>query len=105
MGNFYQKVYEIVADIPEGKVATYGQIALILGKPRGARAVGWAMRATPKDLQLPCHRVVSKTGELAPNYVFGSSSFQKGLLESEGITFNKEGHINVKKHLWVRQLL
>jgi methylated-DNA-protein-cysteine methyltransferase related protein len=98
--DFYQRVYEIVAKIPEGKVATYGQIAAILGQPRSARIVGWAMKAAPERLHLPCHRVVNRLGELAPDYAFGSFDVQKGLLLSEGITFNENGRINVKKHLW-----
>ena len=100
MENFFLKVYEIVSKIPEGKVATYGQIALLLGKPKGARAVGWAMRAAPKYLNLPCHRVVNRLGELSPDYVFGSSELQKAMLTSEGITFNENGRIDIKKHLW-----
>lgn len=100
MKDFYQKVYEIVAKIPKGKIATYGQIAAILGQPRSARIVGWAMKAAPEHLHLPCHRVVNRLGELAPDYAFGSSDVQRGLLLSEGITFDEEGRINVKKHLW-----
>lgn len=100
MKNFYQRVYEIVAKIPKGKVATYGQIALMLGQPKSARIVGWAMKVTPEYLHLPCHRVVNRLGKLAPNYVFGSSDIQRGLLVSEGITFNEDGFINMKEHLW-----
>ena len=99
--NFYERVYEIVAKIPRGSIATYGQIAMTLGQPRSARTVGWAMRAAPYHLRLPTHRVVNRLGELAPDHVFGSTDFQKSLLLSEGITFNKDGLINMKKHLWI----
>jgi methylated-DNA-protein-cysteine methyltransferase related protein len=98
--DFFQRVYKIVAQVPKGKVATYGQIARLLGEPRSARVVGWAMKAAPESLHLPCHRVVNRLGELAPNYAFGSSDVQRGLLVSEGITFNEDGRINMKKHLW-----
>lgn len=100
MKDYFQSVYEIVARIPEGKVATYGQIAAMLGNPRGARTVGWAMQAAPGHLRLPCHRVVNKSGTLAPTYVFGSSENQRAWLEAEGITFGPEGRIDMKKHLW-----
>ena len=99
---FFQKVYGLVSQIPSGKVATYGQIAEILGQSRNARIVGWAMKAAPEELKLPCHRVVNKQGELAPNYVFEDKSVQRAILEYEGITFLKDGRINMKKHLWKR---
>jgi methylated-DNA-protein-cysteine methyltransferase related protein len=98
--DFFSKVYEIVAQIPEGKVITYGQIAFLLGNPRGARVVGWAMRAAPQDLHLPCHRVVNRLGEMAPGSAFGSPEVQRALLSSEGITFKENGCIDLKKHLW-----
>jgi methylated-DNA-protein-cysteine methyltransferase-like protein len=91
-------VYETVRRIPEGKVATYGQIAQMLGSPRGARTVGWAMQSAPKGL--PCHRVVNKSGKLAPFYVFGASENQRAMLEIEGVTFRKDGSIDMEKHLW-----
>ncbi|GAA0729589.1 MGMT family protein [Clostridium malenominatum] len=98
--DFFQRVYKIVSQIPEGKVATYGQIALLLGEPRSARIVGWAMKAAPEELKLPCHRVVNKFGEMAPSYVFGSMEFQRDVLISEGITFKENLCIDMKKHLW-----
>lgn len=100
MDNFYKEVYKIVSQIPEGKVATYGQIARVLGKSRGARAVGWAMKATPEQLNIPCHRVVNRLGEMSPGYVFSSSDIQRGILKAEGITFKDDGCIDMKKHLW-----
>lgn len=97
---FFKKVYEVVARIPRGKIATYGQIAAILGSPRNARVVGWAMKATPEHLHLPCHRVVNKTGILSPSYIFGDKVVQRTLLEEEGITFKADDRIDMKKHLW-----
>jgi methylated-DNA-protein-cysteine methyltransferase-like protein len=99
--DFFKRVYEIVAQIPEGKVATYGQIALIIGERCNARVVGWAMKAAPEHLKLPCHRVVNRLGELSPDHVFGSSDLQRALLLSEGVTFLENGRINMKKHLWI----
>lgn len=100
MKDFYQKVYKIVSEIPKGKVATYGQIAFLLGEPKSARIVGWAMRAAPENLHLPCHRVVNRFGEMAPDYAFGSQEIQRDLLISEGITFKENGCIDMEKHLW-----
>lgn len=98
MNSFYLGVYEIVSKIPEGKVATYGQIAAMLGSPRGARTVGWAMGCAPYGL--PCHRVVNKLGCLAPDHVFGSVDNQRARLEDEGITFLANGCIDMDRHLW-----
>lgn len=100
MKDFFSRVYEIVAKIPEGKIATYGQIAKLLGEHRSARVVGWAMKAAPAHLHLPCHRVVNRLGQMAPGYVFGSSQLQRDILASEGITFKKDGCIDMKKHIW-----
>lgn len=98
--NFFQRVYEIVAQIPRGKVATYGQIAGLAGNPRGARTVGWAMQATPPELNLPCHRVVNRSGTLSPDEVFGGPQRQRMLLEEEGVRFTPEGKIDMKNYLW-----
>jgi methylated-DNA-protein-cysteine methyltransferase-like protein len=98
--NYFDKVYEIVAKIPFGTVATYGQIAAMLGNPRNARVVGFAMRAVPEDLHLPCHRVVNKTGILSPSYVFGDAIVQRTMLEQEGIPFKCDGKIDIEKNLW-----
>jgi methylated-DNA-protein-cysteine methyltransferase-like protein len=100
LSDYFNKVYNIVAQIPEGKVATYGQIATILGDRCNARVVGWAMKAAPSNLKLPCHRVVNRLGEMSPEYVFGSKQLQKDILASEGITFKKDGCIDMKKYLW-----
>lgn len=100
VSNFFNKVYEIVQHIPKGKVATYGQIASILGNPRGARTVGWAMKAAPGYLNLPCHRVVNKKGEMSPWYVFGTPEIQRKILENEGITFDEKGCVEMEKYLW-----
>lgn len=100
MSDYFNKVYNIVAQIPEGKVATYGQIAALLGDRCNARVVGWAMKAAPSNLKLPCHRVVNRLGEMSPEYVFGSKQLQRDILDSEGITFKKDGCIDMKKYLW-----
>ena len=100
MSNFFQSVYEIVARIPKGKVATYGQIAAILGNPAASRAVGWAMQSAPSHLNIPCHRVVNKSGSMAPAYAFGGPEKQQALLRKEGVVFKADGHIDMQQSLW-----
>ena len=100
MSNFFIRVYEVVGKIPRGKVATYGQIAALLDEGNNARVVGWAMKAAPEALKLPCHRVVNKQGMLSPSQVFGDKEFQRAMLEAEGVTFMENGCIDMKKHLW-----
>ncbi|MEL7623216.1 MAG: methylated-DNA--[protein]-cysteine S-methyltransferase [Clostridiales bacterium] len=95
---FFRQVYGIVDKIPAGKVATYGQIAALIGHPLAAKMVGFAMSQAPAGL--PCHRVVNRLGEMAPRDVFGSPAFQQKLLEDEGIVFLPNGRIDLKKCLW-----
>lgn len=97
---FFKRVYEIVAQIPEGNVITYGQIAATLGDAKAAQKVGWAMASAPAELQLPCHRVVNKSGAMAPDAVFGGADKQRAMLEQEGVTFTDDGCIDMRKHLW-----
>jgi len=100
-GALFDRVWSIAAKIPRGKVTTYGAIARALGSPGAARTVGWAMRATPAGSGVVCHRVVNARGELSPQEVFGGSDVQRSLLESEGITFDRQGRVDMKRHLWI----
>ncbi|HJX59242.1 cysteine methyltransferase [Candidatus Woesebacteria bacterium RBG_19FT_COMBO_47_8] len=95
---FFEKIYQIVKKIPKGKVATYGQIAEMLGT-KDARRVGWALHAN-RDEGTPCHRVVNRKGGLAANFAFDGEKEQKIRLLKEGVTFNKKGEVDLKKHLW-----
>ncbi len=83
--NFFDKVYALVRQIPEGKVATYGQIALAAGSPRAARQVGYALHVNPEPFVVPCHRVVNRFGELAPAFAFGGREVQAAALQAEGV--------------------
>lgn len=93
MSDLYTRVYEIVKQIPCGKVATYGDIATALGNKRLSRQVGWALHANPMPIIIPCHRVVFKDGSLAKNFAFGGSDTQKQLLQKEGIEFDDKGRV------------
>ncbi len=77
---------------------SYGQIAAILGNPRLSRRVGQAMFCAPSERKLPCHRVVKKSGELAPPEIF--SGRQRQLLKKEGVVFRKNGSINMELSVW-----
>ena len=99
-GDFYRRVWEVVAEIPCGKVTTYGDIAEHLGTRSAARTVGWALQAA-KEKPLPCHRVVNRFGALSGRIHFGGPHVMEDLLRSEGVTFTEEGHVDLEKHLWV----
>ena len=95
---FFKKVYQLTKRIPAGEVATYGQIASRLGKPRAARAVGDALHRNPDPKNIPCYRVVNAKGGLAPNFGFGKSDEQKRKLLKEGVKFKNEIHVDLEKH-------
>lgn len=96
--NTFEKIYEVVKSIPKGKVATYGQVALLAGNPRWARVVGYALHVNPEPGTIPCHRVVNRDGKVAPGFAFGGEGVQRQLLESEGIVFESDGRIDLKKY-------
>ena len=97
--NTFELVYSLVRKVPEGKVATYGQIACMIGNPRLSRVVGYAMSSCPYD-DVPCHRIVNRLGELAKSFGEDGNEVQKYLLEKEGIKFDKDNRINLKKYGW-----
>lgn len=96
MDVFFQQVYEVVAQIPRGKVISYGQIARLLGHPRGARQVGRAMRICPDDL--PWQRVVMADGSIAGGQL---PELRKALLEEEGVIFLSDGRVDMKVSAWL----
>lgn len=96
--NTFEKIYEVVKSIPKGKVATYGQVALLAGNSRWARVVGYALHVNPEPGIIPCHRVVNREGKVAPSFAFGGEGVQRQLLESEGIVFESDGRIDLGKY-------
>lgn len=98
--NFFDRVYAAVKRIPKGKVATYGQIAMLAGNPRASRVVGYALHHNPRPGEIPCHRVVNREGRPAPGFAFGGPGIQRKMLEREGVVFNKEGNVVLKTCLW-----
>lgn len=97
MKGFDTAVYRLVARIPRGRVATYGQIAALLGYPRSARAVGRAMKHAPGHL--PWHRVVNAQGSISGRANVGGMLTQRVLLEQEGVVARR-GRIRLREHRW-----
>lgn len=85
----FETIYKAVAKIPKGKITTYGEIAKHIGI-KNPRIIGYALHVNKNPDIIPCHRVVSKNGELANGYAFGGPGIQKQLLENEGIKFTGE---------------
>lgn len=100
MGAFNDAVYEVVSQIPQGRVASYGQIARLVGRPRNARLVGYALHANPRPGVIPCHRVVFKDGSLAPGFAFGGEEAQHDLLLGEGVEFLPDGRVDMRRFCW-----
>jgi methylated-DNA-protein-cysteine methyltransferase-like protein len=101
MDSFFERTYELVRQIPEGRVASYGQLARMMGEPRKARFVGFAMHASPGMAGgVPCHRVVFKDGRLAPGFAFGGPGVQRQMLESEGVGFTPDGRVDMRSFSW-----
>ena len=95
---FFEQVYDLVRAIPRGRVATYGQIARLLGVPRGARAVGWALRGLPRrhERSVPWHRVVGAGGRVSPRAGPGPL-VQRQRLTKEGVRFVR-GKVDLVRH-------
>lgn len=93
---FRADVLSIVSQILPGRVTTYGTIAALAGWPSHSRMVGRTLRYDPEAAALPCHRVVNAAGRTAPGW-----SRQRPLLESEGVAFRPNGHVDMQQHLWL----
>lgn len=98
--DFFDRVFEVVAQIPTGCVTTYGHIAGFLGAKSAARTVGWALNGAAES-GLPCHRVVNRYGGLSGQSHFGGPHVMEDMLRSEGITFTDDGCVDMEKHLWI----
>lgn len=97
MKGFYEQVYDLVAKIPVGTVTTYGDIAKMLGHPRAARFVGYAMNASCETDDLPWHRVTFSDGKMWDGQW---EKVQHDLLTAEGVGFTPDGRIDVEKYRW-----
>lgn len=99
--HFFERVYNVVREIPFGKVTTYGAIAKAIGAPRSARMVGYAMNASHFDDSVPAHRVVNRVGMLSGKHHFEGTNLMQQLLESEGIVVKNNQVQDFQTHLWI----
>jgi methylated-DNA-protein-cysteine methyltransferase-like protein len=97
--SFFKRVYQVVQQIPPGSVATYGQIARLLGERHAARTVGWAMRAST-DPDVPWHRVLNAQGRISAAERRAESGLQRALLEEEGVVFEEDGRVDLAVFRW-----
>lgn len=98
--NAFDRIYAVVRRIPRGRVATYGQVALLAGNPRWARVVGYALHVNPDPEGIPCYRVVNREGRTSPAFAFGGEDMQRLLLEEDGVQFDAQGHVDLSRFLW-----
>ncbi len=99
--SFFERAYDVVRQVPMGYVVSYGQVARLMGEPRKARFVGFAMHASPGMAGgVPCHRVVFKDGSLASGFAFGGPDEQRRMLEEEGVGFLPDGRVDMERFAW-----
>lgn len=99
---FFLHVYRLVAQVPRGRVVTYGQVATLLGAPRAARAVGAALRYLPPALsqRVPWQRVINAAGGISLRGDLWRAEEQRWLLAQEGISFDRYGRVDLRKYRW-----
>ena len=98
--SYYDDIYAVVCMIPEGKVATYGQIARLAGRPKAARQVGYALAALSGEHEVPWHRVINAQGKVSLRATPGYEDYQQMLLEEEGVEFGLHNVVNLKDYQW-----
>ncbi len=100
MPGFFERVYRLVRQVPPGKVTSYGAIARMLGHPRAARTVGWALHSLPEGSGVPWHRVINSRGRISFSRREHSANLQRALLEAEGIGFDEHGTVDWDRFGW-----
>lgn len=100
---FSKQVMSFIKKVPKGKVATYGQIAKLAGKPQGSRGVAWILNSSSKAHDLPWHRIINSKGQISFPKASSSYRKQKSLLEKEGVQFNQSGQIDMKVFQWKKE--
>lgn len=102
MASFFDQVYAVVRQVPAGRVASYGQIAAILGHPRAARTVGWALASLSQSQEedVPWQRVINSAGRISIRNLRHASEEQRRLLEAEGIEFDERDTVDWKRFGW-----
>lgn len=100
---FTQEVLRVVREVPKGRVVSYGQVALMTGVPRGARAVGWILRQA-QDYSLPWWRVINGSGRISIKNMFHTADEQRSLLRAEGVEVGEDFGIDIEKYRFVAGL-
>ena len=110
--SFFEQIYQVAQRIPRGKAATYGQIARLLGQPRAARTVGWALHSLPEEKDVPWQRVINSRGMVSLGTDRHGATVQGALLEGEGVVFDEQGRVDLEVYGWnglalleIRQIL
>ena len=98
-GNTFSLIYDVVRQIPRGRVASYGQVAALAGNRRWSRVVGYALHVNPDPDGIPCYRVVTKDGRVSDAFAFGGGNRQVELLMADGVEF-VDGHVDMNKYQW-----
>lgn len=98
--SFFDQTYRVVCQIPSGRVASYGQVAALLGHPRAARTVGWALASLSNEQAevVPWHRVLNRAGVISLPRRY--AELQRGLLEEEGVEFDAGGRVDMRRYGW-----
>lgn len=97
---FYHRIYRVVRHIPRGRVATYGVVARLAGRPGAARTVGWALSALPDDADVPWWRVINAAGRISLAAHDHGAVVQRALLLREGVRFAPGGAVNLTTYGW-----
>lgn len=97
---FNEQVYALVRRIPPGKVLSYGRVAWLLGIPKGARAVGWALHSLAHSTDVPWQRVINAKGYISTSCVEHTAAIQRERLEAEGIVFDQYDHVDMARFMW-----
>ncbi len=103
MSTFNDRVYALVRLIPHGKVLSYSKVAQLLGVPRGARAVGWALHqlgSNPHNQDVPWQRVINAQGYVSIKSIENGAMVQRARLEAEGVVFDESGRVDMKRFGW-----
>ena len=99
----YQRIYRVVRQIPEGFVATYGQVAELAGLPGQARQIGYALHALSDSDEVPWQRVINARGEVSPRAAAGAENLQRAILEQEGVLFDARGRVSLERYGWLER--
>lgn len=98
--SFFEQVYRLVRQVPPGKVTSYGKIARMLGNPRAARTVGWALHSIPEGSDVPWQRVINSRGRISTSCLEHGEGLQRALLEAEGVEFDERGYVDWDRFGW-----